>query len=109
MLGPVNVAGIPYRTIWPEPDGAAVGIDRTASPHRLAATAGARGPAFARRTIFPDTRTAAPSPVGIAPARRVTAPATRRGLRPATGGAPRGRFSALASPVPNTRSQDLSP
>ncbi len=37
MLGPVNVAGIPYRTIWPEPDGSAVGIiDQTRLPHRFA-------------------------------------------------------------------------
>ncbi len=37
MLGPVNVAGIPYRTIWPEPGGTAVGIiDQTALPHRFA-------------------------------------------------------------------------
>ncbi len=36
MLGPVNVAGIPYRTIWPEPDGSAVGIiDQTRLPHRF--------------------------------------------------------------------------
>lgn len=37
MLGPMNVAGIPYRTIWPEPDGNAVGIiDQTLLPHRFA-------------------------------------------------------------------------
>ena len=37
MLGRVNVAGIPYRTIWPEPDGNAVGIiDQTQLPHRFA-------------------------------------------------------------------------
>ncbi len=37
MLGCVNVAGIPYRTIWPEPDGAAIGvIDQTGLPHRFA-------------------------------------------------------------------------
>ena len=32
----MNVAGIPYRTIWPEPDGSAVGIiDQTRLPHRF--------------------------------------------------------------------------
>ena len=37
MLGSVNVAGIPYRTIWPDPGGAAVGIiDQTLLPHQFA-------------------------------------------------------------------------
>lgn len=48
MLGPVNVAGIPYRTIWPEPDGSAVGIiDQTLLPHRFATVRLATLPAFA--------------------------------------------------------------
>ena len=37
MLGLVNVAGIPYRTIWPDPSGSAVGIiDQTQLPHKFA-------------------------------------------------------------------------
>ncbi|MBK8478009.1 MAG: S-methyl-5-thioribose-1-phosphate isomerase [Opitutaceae bacterium] len=33
----MNVAGIPYRTIWPDPGGSAVGIiDQTLLPHRFA-------------------------------------------------------------------------
>ncbi len=39
MLAPVNVAGIPYRTIWPDPGGNAVGIiDQTLLPHRFSTT-----------------------------------------------------------------------
>jgi methylthioribose-1-phosphate isomerase len=49
MLGFVNVAGIPYRTIWPEPDGAAVGIiDQTLLPHRFATVRLAALPDFVR-------------------------------------------------------------
>jgi len=48
MLGPVNVAGIPYRTIWPDPDGSAVSIiDQTLLPHRFATVRLAALPAFA--------------------------------------------------------------
>ena len=47
MLGGMNVAGIPYRTIWPAPAGSAVSIvDQTLLPHRFAAIRLSALPAF---------------------------------------------------------------
>jgi len=60
MLGGMNVAGIPYRTIWPAPAGSAVSIvDQTLLPHRFATIRPSVLPAFGHairglRSLFPD-------------------------------------------------------